>query len=458
MKKVSRLWLLLSLFVTCGSVLLTSCSKEDIPASVTPQPSGKTYATLREALGELGIVDSISPRHQPELDADFREHYITFFTQPVDHQHPEGAKFRQKVVFNFRGFDRPTIMCTEGYYFDGMTADEGQPLGKALQANVIYVEHRNFGESMTSTGEPDWRYESPEQEAADLHAVFTALKPLLKGKWMSHGVSKNGETSIGYNSLYPNDMDLVSAFCSPLLTSLNNVRCGKYMQEESGTAEERATMRAGIRRYLADGEQGLYRVFCDSLAQKGVKQPNYSLYVFNVFEVYFSAFSYFTGADRARALAYADEPVPVLYKKWEQLYQMNLDPQFRTYIIDGFKWQGFYMNDFVPYYDLLEGTSFTTDVAVQAFTASDASIVAQYDESFHRRLLDEYLPTTTKPMLLVYSKDDPWTGARPERTNPLNTKLIINPNGRHSDELDSLNYYTPELRQEIVDFVKQYVY
>ena len=67
MKKVSRLWLLLSLFVTCSSVLLTSCSKEDIPASVTPQPSGKTYATLREALGELGIVDSISPRHQPEL-------------------------------------------------------------------------------------------------------------------------------------------------------------------------------------------------------------------------------------------------------------------------------------------------------------------------------------------------------------------------------------------------------
>lgn len=34
---------------------------------MTPQPSGKTYATLREALGELGIVDSISPRHQPEL-------------------------------------------------------------------------------------------------------------------------------------------------------------------------------------------------------------------------------------------------------------------------------------------------------------------------------------------------------------------------------------------------------
>lgn len=117
------------------------------------------------------------------------------------------------------------------------------------------------------------------------------------------------------------------------------------------------------------------------------------------------------------------------------------------------------MNDYEQFGDLLDGTSFDkTKVNLDYLEEKDRWIESTYDNSQRLRLLNEFLPQTTTPTLLVYSKDDPWTGARPEHINPVTTKMIINPNGIHLDNLNTVENYTLELAQEIMSYIRRYIY
>jgi predicted alpha/beta-fold hydrolase len=79
-----------------------------------------------------------------------------------------------------------------------------------------------------------------------------------------------------------------------------------------------------------------------------------------------------------------------------------------------------------------------------------------YDNSVHLDILNNFLPNCEKPILLVYSQNDPWTGARITNVNPV-AKLIINPDGIHHQDINNPEHYSPALRQEIIDYIGKYV-
>ncbi len=438
-----------------SAMLLASCSDDNQPTPPEPEP-GKKYSTMLEALQDISVIDSISTEQVDSLKRRFKEHYVVYFSQPADHQNSSSQRFRQKVCILFRGFDCPTILSCQGYDIKGMAGRDSHSLSDSLNANIVAVEHRNFGTSKILP--KDLKYETLEQESADLHTVFTTMKKLLPGKWMSSGVSKGGETSIYYNYMYTEDMDLGAAFCSPFLTSLFDVRAGKYMFEESGSVAERLVMRDGIKKYLENGEQGLYKDYCDSLAKKGEEIPNYSEYVFNALEVYFWAFSYSIGPDRKKYIPNLYDKTD-LYNQWYRLLTDNRNLGATFYGVDCSKWQGFFKYDFDAISSLLEGTSFNErDATLLFLPKEDRWVFDTYDNYHNYRLLNNYLPSTTKPTLFVYSKDDPWTGARPERINPQSIRMIINPNGIHNDRIYDKRLYSPEVTTEILTFLRQYIY
>ena len=202
------------------------------------------------------------------------------FRQNLNHDVPDGETLGQRVCILFRGFDRPTILVTEGYYWDEFK-DAGD-LGINLNANMVHVEHRNYGESCNQD-QGQWQCQTIAQTSADLHAVYQALKPIFKGKWMSAGTSKSGETSIAYAYCYPQDMNLAAAFCSPFVIGQNDERFGQYVFNEVGTAEEREWMKSGIRKALQDGEEGLYKAVCEQMKTEGQRVPVYTEYVFNLY-------------------------------------------------------------------------------------------------------------------------------------------------------------------------------
>ena len=104
---------------------------------------------------------------------------------------------------------------------------------------------------------------------------------------------------------------------------------------------------------------------------------------------------------------------------------------------------------------VLKGTSFSRkEVEEPDLEDEDMWIADKFDNSVVKAVLNKFLPKTDCPILLVYSKDDPWTGGRPEKVSP-SVKILINPNGVHDDDINEPRHYSASVRKEIVDFVRE---
>ena len=87
-----------------------------------------------------------------EVMKEFSEKYVTYFTQPLDHNRPELGTFRQRVVVSHVGFDRPTVIVTEGYGASyALSPRYREELSRMFNTNMIFVEYRYF---LESTPEP----------------------------------------------------------------------------------------------------------------------------------------------------------------------------------------------------------------------------------------------------------------------------------------------------------------
>ena len=177
-----------------------------------------------------------------ELDKGFfEERYVVMFDQPLDHKNPSKGHFEQRFVVAHAGFDRPTVIVTEGYGgARALNPRYREELSSRLGANQIFVEHRYFGESTPSPR--NWDYLNAENAAADLHAVRQALAAVYPEKWIGTGVSKGGENSLIYRMYYPQDVDVTVAYVGPICFGVEDGRHEPFL-ERVGTAEERAAIR-----------------------------------------------------------------------------------------------------------------------------------------------------------------------------------------------------------------------
>ena len=441
----------------CGSWVVSSCGVSDDNPVVTPE-----HATLKEALQGVDRIsdikenpDTAAIRKRTEGLLDYKEQYSMMFRQDLNHDVQGGETFEQRVCILFRGFDRPTILVTEGYYWDEFT-DAGD-LGINLDANMVHVEHRNYGESCNEDM-GHWQYQTIAQASADLHAVYQALKPIFKGKWMSAGTSKSGETSISYAYCYPWDMNLAAAFCSPFVIGNNNERYGEYLFNEAGTAEEREWMKTGIRKALKDGEEGLYKTVCQQMETEGQRVPVYTEYVFNLFDSFFQTFQYTPQNDgRLEKLEEMATHDDVLVEEVGNAIEDNRDEAFYPFLVESAKEIGWQDNGYQYFADLLEGTSFNRDdVLPSILKPEDRWVIPTYDGSTYTDIVNNFFMTSTMPLLLFYVHDDPWSADMPKQVGP-NVKLVVNPIGCHSPYLNDPKFCPVETKQEVMNFVSTYM-
>ena len=113
-----------------------------------------------------------------KLESDhYAEKYLVRITQPVDHKDPAAGTFTQRVIVAHVGFDRPTILVTEGYGAAyALNPRYQEELSKLLDANMVFVEYRYF---LESTPTPcNWEYLTAENSAYDLHNVNQTFREL----------------------------------------------------------------------------------------------------------------------------------------------------------------------------------------------------------------------------------------------------------------------------------------
>ena len=449
MKKTLKLWMLLVIALS-----IASCTdNSDNPV---------VYTTLEEALANTHLFSDI--QENPDKSAmdkkkkgelDYLSQYSMFIEQPVNHNQPDADKFKQKVSILFRGFDRPTILVTEGYLWSKF--NDAEDIGVNLNANMVHVEHRNFGESYNQD-KGKWEYETSAQASADLHAVYRALKPIFKGRWMSTGTSKSGETSIDYAYYYPGDMDLAAAFCSPFNFSLDDKRYGGYLFNEVGTEELRYIMKEGVRSALKDGEEGFYKKVCEEFKKKNMPVPSFAEYVYNVFDTFFSVFQYTLPSKQKKGLESIVETENSLVAAICDNIASLRNKDLYTYFVDCAKEQGFPNPGYDYFADLLEGTSFKAENVVPSeLHSEDRWLMKYYDNSIRTDMSKTFFVNSTVPLLFYYSQDDPWSAGKPEKIGP-NAKMIINPVGIHSPKINDPAYCPADVKQEVMDYIKTYIY
>ena len=181
--------------------------------------SSLAQTVLEQKISAISAIKEIRPLETSE----FSEKYVTYFTQPLDHRHPEKGSFHQRVIVSHVGFDRPTVIVTEGYGAAyALRSQYREELSKLLNANMIFVEYRYF---LESTPEPkDWQYLTAENSADDLHAITTAFKNIYPGKWIATGISKGGQTTLLYRTFYPDDVDISVPYVAPLCHGVEDGR------------------------------------------------------------------------------------------------------------------------------------------------------------------------------------------------------------------------------------------
>ncbi len=160
-------------------------------------------------------------------DTIFTEAYEIMITQPIDHNNPDGPKFKEQIFLSHIDKDKPVVIELDGYAVDNRTSE----LTRLLGCNQIMVEHRYFGESVP---EPyDWMYLDFKQAAADHHHIIQLLKEFYKGKWISTGISKGGSTVIFHKRFYPDDVDVSVPYVGPVIRSTEDQRFYEFFKNVS---------------------------------------------------------------------------------------------------------------------------------------------------------------------------------------------------------------------------------
>ena len=470
--------------------MLTSCSIEDNPAP-TPVISETPFGDLLKGVDNITSIEAFTPNQNK---VGFTECYEVFFSQPVDHENPATGTMKQKAFIYFKGFDRPTVIYTRGYALPDNYKDKMSNLDIAanMDANLIIVEHRYFGDSK-NLSDTRWDYLTIEQAAADHHAIFQALKPLLPKEWISTGTSKDGMTSLFYRYFYPNDMTVTTVFCSPFMTSLHYMPVGTYMQEESGSDAERENMHALFFKLLdgleEDDKNSFYSTYVQMCEKYNAKLQelhpeqtypwfygNLDNYLGLLPEFFFGQFSYHTAKERALNIPSADaEPEVILdYIYFRDILTQNglwkynspLAPAAEEedyywkansgypYFVQTAKQLGQYCHDLSRYESLiLMGQSPNPS----ALFEQDLWLYDTYDNSRIKDIRENFLPTTNCPIMFYYAQGDPWTGARPDKINESNTMLLIGERGIHNQDLNNPEHFSQDDKQQIMDFLARYV-
>lgn len=413
--------------------------------------------TFTNSLQQLDIVSECS--YGPYLRGNYQSLQVKF-KQPVDHNNPDAGSFLQKAYVFFVGSDRPTVFHTCGYGFFASPHSVVLDPAVSMNANAVIVEHRYYGDSKVNN-DPRWDYLTIEQAAADHHAIFQALKPLLPKGWISTGLSKDGETAVFYRYLYPEDTDVTVAFCSPFMTSLHDPSVGHYLQNECGSPAEHDLVVALMRRMLEGGENGIYKKFKSAMEGRfPAVDTSFTHYVHFCFEYFFGVFQY-----RFNFLPPVNSPDEVLFRiimndALTGNYIENDPANWYPWFVQLAKQLGRYEHAYGDYADLLEGTSFDKEEMVKCLTPlkkEDQWLYGTYDNTIIKDIREQFLPNTDLPFLFVYSKNDPWSGTRIQNVNQQHSKIIINPNGVHGNDILNPLHYSPEIKQEILDFVGRFV-
>lgn len=196
---------------------------------------GSYAGPLADKLQQLSCIEKV----EIIQSNDQLEKLVCFVNQLLDWEHKEAGSFQQRLVLKHRGFDKPTVMVTEGYGAAyALNPKYQEELSTLLDANLIFVEHRFF---LESTPVPcNWDHLTVANSAGDYHHIRELFRQVYPGKWFTTGISKGGQTTLFYRTFYPTDVDGSVAYVAPLNKSVEDGRHEPFIQNIKNESAKKA--------------------------------------------------------------------------------------------------------------------------------------------------------------------------------------------------------------------------
>lgn len=404
-----------------------------IPATLSAQ------APLLEKLNEVSAITEIKPLESDE----FSEKYVTYFTQPLSHKSPEKGSFRQRVIVAHAGFDRPTVIVTEGYAAEyALHSKYRAELSKLLNANMIFVEYRYFSES---TPEPkDWQYLTAENSADDLHAVTSAFKKIYPGKWIATGISKGGQTTLLYRTFYPDDVDISVPYVAPLCYAAEDGRHEPFLRKIS-TPEKRKLVE-DFQMEALKRKPALLPLFKQYCMEKGYqfRASIEEIYDYSVLEYAFALWQWGTPVESIPAPdATDDEILTHLLNISNPDYFMKNSPA-ASFFVQAARELGYYGYDIRPFKKLLSIRS--SKGYLHRLMLPEELRRMPFDKTLSKKIT-RFLKKNDPKMIFIYGENDPWTAAGVTRLKKKNNiHVFVEPGGSHRARIGTL----PEEEKEKV--------
>lgn len=409
--------------------------------------SSFAQTVLEQKINAISAIKEIRPLETSE----FSEKYVTYFTQPLDHRHPEKGSFRQRVIVSHVGFDRPTVIVTEGYGAAyALRSQYREELSKLLNANMIFVEYRYF---LESTPEPkDWQYLTAENSADDLHAITTAFKNIYPGKWIATGISKGGQTTLLYRTFYPDDVDISVPYVAPLCYGVEDGRHEPFLHKVS-TPENRKKIEDFQLEALKRKATLLPRF------EKYCTEKNYSfrapieeIYDYSVLEYSFALWQWGTPISSIPATTASDDEIFSHLLAISEPGYFTADSPNASFFVQAARELGYYGYDVQPFKQYLSIQS--SEGYLHRLMLPEELKDMPFDKTLSKKIT-KFLKKQDPKMIFIYGQNDPWTAAGVTwLKNKKNIHVFIQPNGSH---LARINTLPEKEKKEVMELIKQWL-
>ena len=401
---------------------------------------------LQEKLKAISHITEIKPLESKE----FAEKYVTYFTQPLDHNRPELGNFRQRVIVSHIGFDRPTVIVTEGYGAGyALSPRYREELSRMFNTNMIFVEYRYF---LESTPEPrDWQYLTAESSADDLHAVFEAFKKIYPGKWISTGISKGGQTTMLYRTFYPDDVDISVPYVGPLCYGVEDGRHEPFLRQV-GTAEERKAIE-DFQLEVLKRKATLLPRFEKHCTEKGYEffGSIEEIYDYSVLEYSFALWQWGTPVNTIPANDADDDAI---YKHFMAISEPSYFAKGggnESFFVQAARELGYYGYDIRPFKKYLSINS-SKGYLKKLMLPEDAKHI-KFDKTLSKKIT-KFLKKNDPKMVFIYGEIDPWSAAAPmwlDTSKKKNMHMFVQPRGSHRARINTL---PEDMKQEAINIIK----
>lgn len=350
--------------------------------------------------------------------------YMLRIKQPLDHNDPSKGYFYQRVILTHHGFDRPTLMDTQGYelYLGG------HELEPALDANYLNIEHRFFSES--SPDSLDWQYLTLEQVTADLHHINQLFRQIYKNKWISTGISKGGQTTIFYKYFYPDDVDVSIPYVAPFNHSLEDKRIYAFL-DTVGSAECRKAI-FEFQKYLLENEDKAVEKL--SWYAKGVGMTfgylNNSIgkaYELGVLEYSFTFWQWGGKCEEIPVNQSLDSCLNYfLLISGIDLFADKAMTDYQSHYYQAATQMGYYGYNIEPFKKYIK---YFMKNPLASFPPKNAGVL-KYDNSLNEKV-DQWLKEKGNNILYIYGGNDTWSADRITPSARVNSKAFVLPGKSH---------------------------